>query len=185
MTDSVSSEAPPARYAAISRALHWLTVLLVLTTIPAGQIMIQKGLSRPLQDALFTYHKNIGPLIFLVVVLRLIFRAIYKAPPLPASVPPLQAKIAETVHGLIYVFLIVQTVSGYIRIQAGAFPLEIWDHFLPHPFGKIPWLETAAMAVHYWSRFVLVLLLLAHIGAATMHGLFKRDGVFSRMWPPL
>ena len=31
---------------------------------------------------------------------------------------------------------------------------------------------------------VLVILIAMHVGAAAYHGLVRRDGVFSRMWPP-
>ena len=66
------SEAAPARYPRLSRLLHWLTVILVLSTIPAGLIMVQEGLSRPLQNSLFLYHKNIGPVILILVALRIV-----------------------------------------------------------------------------------------------------------------
>ena len=62
-------------YRTPARLFHWIVALLVLATIPAGQIMIQDGLSRPVQNALFIFHKNVGVVILLVVLARLAPRA--------------------------------------------------------------------------------------------------------------
>ena len=179
------SEAAPARYPRLSRLLHWLTVILVLSTIPAGLIMVQEGLSRPLQNSLFLYHKNIGPVILILVLLRIVVRLLKPAPPLPASLSRPQVVAAEAVHGLLYLTLVVMAVSGIIRVQAGGFPMEFWDPFIGGMVAKSESLADTAKAVHHYARYVIIALIFAHVGAAAMHGLIKRDGVFSRMWPPV
>ncbi|MBF9036215.1 cytochrome b [Rhodobacterales bacterium HKCCE2091] len=184
MTTNSSFDAPSTRYVRAARLAHWLTAILVLTTIPAGLVMVQEGISRPLQDTLFLYHKNIGPVILILVVLRIVLRAMNPPPPLPDSVPRGQAIIAETVHWLLYLCLIVMAVSGFVRVQAGGFPMEIWDPLTGGLIDRNDTLEDAAKAVHYVVHFAIILLVCAHVGAAALHGLVKKDGVFSRMWPP-
>jgi len=181
----MSDTAIVPRYAPASRLLHWLTAVLVLTTIPAGLIMVQEGLPRPVQDSLFLYHKNIGPVIGILVVLRLAVRAARRPPPLPASLPRLQALMAETVHWLLYLTLVLMVVSGIVRVQAGGFPMEIWDPLIGGMIGKNEALATSASEFHELCKSVLIVLMAGHIGAAAMHGLVKRDGIFSRMWPPV
>jgi cytochrome b561 len=88
--------------------------------------MVQ-DIPRSLQDPLFILHKGLGPLVLVVVLLRLAWRATHPAPPLPASVPPLQARLAGAVHAGLYIFLIVQAVSGYVRVTTGGFPIEALD----------------------------------------------------------
>lgn len=179
------TELPPQRYPSLSRLLHWLTALLVLSTIPAGLIMVQEGISRPLQNSLFLYHKNIGPVILILVALRILVRLVKKAPPMPAHLPRAQAAAAEAVHGLLYLTLIVMAISGIVRVQAGGFPMEFWDPLIGGMVAKNEALANTAKAIHHFSRSVIIALLAAHIGAAAMHGLIKRDGIFSRMWPPV
>lgn len=181
---SLSEAQPPARYCRAARLLHWLTVLLVLTTVPAGLVMVQEGLPRPLQDTLFLYHKNIGPIILLLVVLRLAVRLISPPPPLPASVPAPQALAAGAVHWLLYLVLVALVISGIVRVQAGGFPMEVWDPLLGGMIGKDEALAKSASGFHNLAKTVLIGLLAMHMGAAALHGLVKRDGVFSRMWPP-
>lgn len=171
-------------YRAPARLMHWLTVLLVFSTIPAGVIMVQEGLARPTQNALFMWHKNIGVVILLLVLVRLIYRAANPPPPLPSSISSTQAAIAGLTHWGMYGLLIVMAVSGYIRVKAGGFPIEYLDALgVPSLVPRSDALEQIAQTVHFWARFPLVALILMHVGAALMHGIVKRDGVFSRMWP--
>jgi cytochrome b561 len=171
-------------YRAPARLMHWLTVLFVVSTIPAGLIMVQEGLSRPLQNGLFIWHKNIGVVILVLVLARLVYRAAHPPPPLPASLSPAQAAIAGLTHWGMYGLLLVMAVSGYVRVRAGGFPIEYLDMLgVPTLVPKSEALANTAKAIHFWARFPLVLLILMHIGAALYHGVVKRDGVFSRMWP--
>jgi cytochrome b561 len=176
----------PRGYNSVSRLLHWLTALLVIATIPAGMTMVQEGLSRPVQDTLYIFHKNVGVLILLIVLARLATRAASPPPPLPASVPSWQRRVAAVSHALLYALLLVMAVSGYVRVRAGGFPVEALDALgVPPMVPRSESLEDAAQTVHAVTRFFLVSLILVHVGAATQHALLRRDGVFQRMWPPV
>lgn len=175
-----------ASYKPFARLLHWIVAILVIATIPAGQIMIREGLERGTQDALFIFHKNIGVVILLLVIMRLVYRVFNPAPPLPASIPPLQRHIAQINHWLLYALLIVMGVSGYVRVSAGGFPLEVFDAMgIPKLVGKSDPIAAVAQSIHFYTRIALIPLILIHIGAALYHAVLKRDGVFSRMapWP--
>jgi cytochrome b561 len=178
------SAQPATAYRPAARALHWISALLVLATFPAGVIMLQEGLSRPLQNSLFMFHKNIGVVILLLVLARIAYRLANPPPPLPASVSATQARIAGAVHWLLYLFLIIMAVSGYVRVVAGGFPLEVWDAMgVPRLVAKSEELASQAKAIHATARFALFALILAHISAALYHGVVRKDGVLSRMWP--
>ena len=181
-----ADDLPLDGYRTPSRLLHWITALLVLATIPAGLTMVQEGLARPVQDTLFIFHKNVGVLILLLVLTRLTVRSVYPPPPLPATVPEWQRRAAGVSHTLLYALLIVMPVSGYIRVRAGGFPVEGLDALgLPPLVPRSKWLEETAMGIHWTARLILIAVILVHISAALQHALFRRDGVFQRMWPPL
>lgn len=173
-------------YGTVARLLHWITVVLVAVMIPVGIVMTQDNIPRSLQDPLFILHKGLGPLVLLLVLARLGWRAFHPAPPLPAIVPPLQARAARTVHALLYVFLIVQGVSGYVRVTTGGFPIELFRALgIPPLLPKAERVGEIASGVHAVSVVVLLVLIAMHVGAAAYHGIVRRDGVFSRMWPPI
>jgi cytochrome b561 len=171
-------------YGFTARLLHWVIALMVISTIPVGQIMIQDGLARSVQNTLFIYHKNVGVVILLLMLLRLAYRLANPPPPLPDSVSPAQQAIAHLTHWFLYLLVVVMAVSGYVRVVAGGFPLEMLDALgVPRLLEKNKDLANTAKAIHATARYGLVILILMHVGAALFHGIVKRDGVFSRMWP--
>lgn len=173
-------------YSAPARALHWLMAILILLTIPAGLIMVQEGLERSVQNALFIFHKNVGVALLILVLLRLFWRWRSPPPPKPASLPALQAKAAELSHAGLYVLMIAVPVAGYVRVKAGGFPIESLDALnMPSLVPRSDALAEVAKMVHYGAGLAIMALIALHVGAALFHGIVKRDGIFSRMWPPL
>jgi cytochrome b561 len=77
-------------------------------------------------------------------------------------------------------------VAGYVRVRAGGFPIEWLDALgLPTLVPRSDQLAEVAKNIHYSGSLVLAALVALHVGAALYHGMFRRDGVFSRMWPPV
>ena len=173
-------------YQTPARLFHWIIAAAVLLMIPAGLIMTQEGIARPLQDTLFLFHKNMGVILIPLILLRLIYRLRHPAPPLPASIPAWQRSAASVSHWLLYLLLIVMPISGFIRVRAGGFPIELLDRLGVGPWlAKSDALADAAKGLHYAAGMALIALLAIHIGAALQHGLIRRDGVWARIWPPV
>lgn len=178
MDDNLNAYRKPARI------LHWGIAIAVLLMIPAGLIMVTKGLPRPVQDMLFLFHKNTGVLLFPFILFRLFYRMAHPAPPLPATLPHWQQAIARLTHAGLYLLLLVMPISGYIRVRAGGYPIEMLDALSIGPgLAKNEALAQAAQGLHYLCAMILIVLVMLHIGAALYHALVLRDGVWSRMWP--
>lgn len=174
-----------ASYGTTARLFHWITAVMVLATIPVGAIMVRDGLARPTQDLLFIFHKNTGTILLLLILLRLVWRLLNPPPPLPASVPGWQATVSKAVHLGLYTMLLFMTVTGFVRVSAGGFPIELLDWLGVPRLPRNDSLAETASTLHFYGKFVLVALVLLHVSGAVFHGLVKRDGVFTRMWPPL
>ncbi len=171
-------------YDRMSRILHWLTALIVLAMIPVGLVMTNVD-DRAVQDSLFIFHKNAGALLLVLLAVRLVWRATHRAPPLPNSLPRVQKFAARATHAALYVLLIVMAVSGYVRVRAGGFPVELLDAIgVPSFVPRDDALAQTAKSIHARAKFGIGLFIALHVGAAAYHGLVRRDGVFSRMWPP-
>lgn len=175
---------PASSYRAPARWLHWIMALLALATIPAGFLMIQQGIPRSLQDSLFIFHKNVGVLLLVLIVVRILYRWRNPPPPEPAHLPAWQVKVAGLNHGLLYVLLLIMPLAGYIRVRAGGFPIEALDAMgIPALVPRSDALAEVAKTVHFYGALAIALLIAMHVGAALQHAIIKRDGVFSRMWP--
>ena len=176
----------PPGYTTTARLLHWIIALMVLSTIPIGTIMLREGIDRSTQDTLFILHKNGGVIILILVLARIAWRVANPSPPLPDTVPPIQRLASRTVHLGLYAMLIFMAVTGYTRVAAGGFPIEMLDALgLPRLAPRSDSLAETAQTLHHYGRYVLVALILVHVGAALYHALVMRDGVFRRMWPPV
>jgi len=175
----------PTGYDKVARMFHWVTVLLVLVMIPAGLIMTQ-DVPRALQDRLFVIHKGLGPLVFLVVLARLVWRLRHPPPPLPAEVPPAQARASRLMHAALYAFLLLQAASGYVRVTTGGFPIEALQAIgIPPLLPKAKAVAEVASTIHAVSVSILIALIVGHVAAALHHRFVRHDGVLARMWPPL
>lgn len=171
-------------YGRTARVLHWTMAVLVILMIAAGLTMTS-DVDRALQDRLFIFHKGTGVILLLLIAFRIVWRIGHPAPPLPASVPPLQQFAAHATHIGLYFFLVVMTVSGYVRVTTGGFPIELLNAIgIPPLLPRSKGVADVAESIHATAKFGLIILLLMHIGAAAFHGIVLRDGVFSRMWPP-
>jgi cytochrome b561 len=180
MTQTATTYRTPARL------LHWVMALLVLMTIPAGVVMVQEGISRQLQNSLFIFHKNVGVLLLVLVALRLIYRWRVAPPPLPAAMPDWQKRAANLSHAGLYTLLVLVPVAGYTRVKAGGFPIESLDAMgVPSFVPRSDALASVAQTVHFLGGLAIGALIALHVAAALQHGLLKRDGVFTRMWPPI
>ena len=174
-----------SRYGNAARVLHWLMAGLILLTVPAGLIMVQAGINRDLQDALFIYHKNVGVCLLVLVMIRLVVRWRNPPPAAPSESPLWQRRIAQLTHWALYALLVIVPVAGLVRVRAGGFPIEALDALgVPVFVPRSDTLAEQAKTVHYLAGLVIMAFIALHIAAALFHGLVKRDGVFSRMWPP-
>lgn len=94
--------------------------------------------------------------------------------------------MAKTTHWGLYVLLLVQTVSGYLRTVAGNFPIEILEVVgIPPLLSEMPELERAMLLVHTASAYILTAAIAAHVSAAVYHAITENDGILRRIWPPV
>ena len=95
-----------------------------------------------------------------------------------------QARIASLTHGAIYALLFARPISGWVVNSSAGFPLQWFGLVnLPHIVGRDHGLHELAEEVHEIMFWLLVLLVVAHAGAAFYHHLFQRDATLARMLP--
>ncbi|MEL6202449.1 MAG: cytochrome b [Pseudomonadota bacterium] len=177
---------PPTSYKTPARILHWTMALLVLGMIPVGFLMLNDALSRELRNMMFISHKNMGVVLLLLILVRIVYR--WRNPPQlkPVELAPMQEFAAHATHIGLYILLLVMPLSGYIRVRAGGFPIEALDALgIPALVPRSDGLAAVAKSVHYYAAYGITILIAMHIGAALYHGLVRKDDIFSRMWPVL
>ncbi len=166
------------RYTPALRVLHWVIALLVLATWPLGAVI--GFVKEDVKLDFYLFHESIGFIVFWLLLLRVGVRLIHGRPAHDA--PPIEKYAAFAVHGLLYLFLVVMPVSGFLATNAHGFPLswfglfEVWS-----PIGKSPAIAGTFSAVHGWSAWILISLVGLHVAAALFHHVVRRDGTLMRM----
>ncbi len=171
------------RYTGVAIALHWLVAVLVLATIPLGLYMTELPLS-PRKLQLYAYHKWIGVTVFLLAVLRVLWRLGHRPPPPGGEGPVWQRRAARVAHGLLYVLIVAVPVSGWVYSSAVGVPtvyLGVWQ--LPDLVSRNRELADVLKVVHVTLAYTMAALVAVHIAAALKHHFVDRDGVLARMVP--
>lgn len=171
------------RYSNTAVLFHWTVATLVIVNLFLG--LVHELVSRPLAGAMLDLHKPIGLLVLLLSLARLIWRLGHRAPPLPPEVPGWQRGLAHAVHWSLYLLMIALPATGWWFVSASAtrFPITAFGLF-PLPFLAVPSGSLSGGPVHQahvvlgWIMLALVIL---HVGAALWHQFGKRDRLIGRM----
>jgi cytochrome b561 len=178
----------------LARLLHWGMALLIIGLLLVGWYMVNvvgNG-DLVLRYQLTQTHKSFGFVVFVLALLRLLWRSANPTPLAPAA-PKWETVAAGATHAMLYALMIVLPLSGWLMASAspmndaGAFPFQVRNMVfglfaLPdpvHPGSRS--LEAAFKTVHLGAAIGLAALLALHAGAAAFHHLVRRDDVLRRM----
>jgi cytochrome b561 len=169
-----------ARFPAMSRFLHWLMAVMVLSMLFIGIGMVATESTR--YHVLVSIHKPLGIAILVLVIIRFVNRLLNPPPPLPVSLPRWQRMAAEGSHYLLYALMLSMPLIGWGMLSAEPYPVVLagplrLPPILPQNAALYAWLRQ----LHTVLAYLFFLTFLAHFGAALLHGLVRRDGVFESM----
>ena len=170
------------RFGIITIVLHWLVAPTVFFLFVLGWWMT--GLDY--YDSWYKlgpwWHKSIGVMLFITVLLRLCWRFISPPPQPVSSHQPWEIKIAHAVHLLLYLLLFVTMLSGYLISTADNRPIEVFGWFsVPATITSIPEQEDVAGLVHLIVASTLIGLVSLHAAAALKHHFIDRDRSLKRI----
>jgi cytochrome b561 len=174
---------PVDRWGPVSQLLHWTIALLVVAMSVIGLWMVELP-NTPRKIEIYALHKSIGLTILALAVARLAWRLHAGAPATLAGLPRWQVRTANLTHALLYALLFAMPLSGWLLNAAAGFPLQWFGLFnLPRVIGRDETLHELAATLHEAGFWLLLVLVLAHAGAAFHHHLFRQDDTLARMMP--
>ena len=162
------------------RVMHWLMAALVLGMLFIGVGMVST--TGPAYVWLLALHRPLGIAILALVLIRVPLRLATGAPALPDDLPIVQKRIAWGSHVLLYLALVAMPLIGWGMLSAGGYPIlltkdMVLPPILPHDLALYGFLRQA----HTVVAVLFFALILAHMAAALVHGLIRRDGVLKSM----
>lgn len=173
------SETAPKRYHPAHAALHWLIALLVFMMLGVGKF-VMPGIPTddPQKPMMLQTHAYIGGTIAVLLILRLLLRFTARRPAPADAGNAFLNFLAKAVHFLLYLLLIGMVLSGLGLFQMANLP-AVFSGAEPYPQNFFDYLPRMGHGLTSWLLLALVLL---HLGAALYHQFVRRDHLLARMW---
>jgi cytochrome b561 len=170
-------------YTAVAKFFHWGMALVIAGLLAMGFVMTDLPLS-PEKLQYYSWHKWAGVSVFVLVWLRLVWRATHTPPAYPDSMSALLQRLAHLGHAGLYGLMLVIPLSGWLLSSAKGVQ-TVWFGVLPLPdlLEKDKELGHLLHEVHESLNFLLLALLCGHVAAAFKHHWIDRDDILKRMLP--
>jgi cytochrome b561 len=170
-------------YGSVAKFLHWSIVILII----AQYVIIESAeemADGPGKLETIALHKSIGMLVFGLALVRIAWRFLNGRDPSPVPMPHAQRVAAATGHGLLYVLILAQPLTGWIMSSAGGHPTSFFGLF------EFPMLAAENHDAHEFYEevhesvfLVLVTVAALHALAALFHHFVRKDDTLRRMLP--
>ena len=124
-------------------------------------------------------HVILGLTIFYIVIIRLLNKILNPTPKLNPSIFKGQAFLAKVNHILLYIAILLITISGILKKLFNGETLIIF-------FKEIQIKDNFELAdqfynVHILSNYVIIFLIVIHLIAVIVHRLFFKDNLLKKM----
>ena len=170
----------------VTVALHWIVGLTMIVLVAVGVYMTDYKVY-----ALYPIHKSFGMLIFIVVLMRVIWRLKQGWPEAASKYKTWEQSLSRVVHWVLIIATVVMPISGMLMSGLGGHGLHIFGLELlaatpnPDEAGKmIPIngpLAGISHEVHEIAGKVMFVAFLLHLAGALKHHFIDKDGTLRRM----
>jgi len=170
-------------YGWVSKAFHWIMAALFLAMFLSGLLMGEMKNS-PLKLQIYALHKSTGILILLLAFQRLCWKITQIAPELPAHMTSFQRLLAHGTHWMLYLFLFIIPISGWLMSNAAGYNVWFYGLFpLPSLIQPDRDLRKFFAESHEIMAYTAIWLMTLHVAAALWHHFAVRDQLLLRMLP--
>lgn len=170
-------------YGVVAKFLHWTIVVLIIAQFILAEWAdeLPDGIDKL---AILSRHKSIGMLVFLLAIVRIGWKLANRGAPAPVPMPRRQQVAAAAGHGLLYLLLLAQPLTGWAMSSAANYPVTLfgWVQFPPLVAPNHD-LHEALADVHEGTFVALATVAVLHALAALYHHFFMKDDSLRRMLP--
>src|SRR5215469_4122501 len=165
------------------RFLHWLTLVLVATTFVLA-FSIDLSRSKEAAGVIIQLHRSFGVTLWVVTLIRFVWRQFSRFPHWPADMPQLMRFAAQWSEYVLYALLLVQPILGLLHTNAHGERVN-WFFFgqLPPLIGQNRLLARQLVEMHEMVGLLLLGLMALHTSAALYHHFWRRDDTLAAMLP--
>jgi cytochrome b561 len=180
--DTVSRGVEAKAFDPLIKIAHWFTLFLIVAVFSTAALV--HDVPNAWKLTLFQLHRSLGATIWIVTVMRLIWRQFARLPDWPPSLSNPMRTAARSVEYTLYGLLLLQPVLGllYANAQGGRtgvfFVLR-----LPPLIQRNDELAEQLLQAHGAVANLLLAVIALHAAAALFHHFIRRDEILNRMLP--
>jgi cytochrome b561 len=170
-------------YGAVAKFLHWGVVILIIVQYFLAEAAEELP-DGPGKLDMITRHKSLGMLLLLLALARIGWKLANRGLPPPVPMAKVQRIAAAAGHGLLYLLLLAQPISGWMMSAAAGYPVSLFGLFeFPALVSENHDLHESLEEVHEVLFTVLAVVAVLHALAAVYHHFFVKDDTLRRMLP--
>ena len=169
-------------YGWVSILLHWVIAVAFFSLFILGDYMLRLDYYHPWYQSAPDWHKSMGLLFIVTLVMRFTWR-LYSPKPEPlSSHQTWEVFIATVVHWIFYLLLFIICISGYLITSADANPISVFSLF-EIPVLNLEWQHQAddAGLAHWLMAYICMGLVGLHVIAALKHHFIDHDMTLKRI----
>jgi cytochrome b561 len=177
-----------SRYGYFRRLVHAAVALIGLGLLGVGVLFyffghdgLQAKFGADTTKMLYTYHKSLGLVAFVLMLMVFSMRRRNGVPPYDPPLAVLLRFPSKLVHWLIILAMLVMPILGLLGTVAGGHPVQFFDWSLPNVVAENKALSEQFFHYHSLVGWVLLGLVGIHLAGAYLHGPIAHDKVNSRM----
>lgn len=174
------------KFSPITITLHWLVAISIICLLAVGFYMAEAE-----AWSLYPIHKSFGIIVFVLAVIRIIWRIKNGWPTPVRDYPAWEHKLAVVTHWILIIGTIVMPLSGFIFSGAGGYGVELFGLTLApsnpdpaNPGHVIPFnkaMSDGGHEVHETVGLIMAVVILLHIAGALKHHIIDKDRTLLRM----
>lgn len=162
--------------------LHWLIVICVFSLMGLGWYMTGLEKGTPAVSHFYNLHKSIGLIALALVAVLINFRLRSQLPQLPSSMPSWEIKAARAGHWMLYIFLIVVPLSGYLESNFAKWGIDFFGFHMPSWGPDNKSIYHIFNRIHVYGSNIFAGVIVLHFLAALKH-MIQKTKVIYRMLP--
>jgi cytochrome b561 len=174
------------KFDAVTIAMHWATVLLVIGLFAVGlALATHQAPNEATVETLLTLHRSLGVSVWTLSAVRLAWRANWASfPPWPQSMGSAQRLAARFSEYGLYALLMIQPLTGTVESLSRGHPFELFFVVrVPALMARNGTIVHLFEAIHEWGAWLFAAVIGVHAAAGLLHRFILRDGVFQSMSP--
>ncbi len=170
-----------SRYGSVTIFLHWFMLLLLAAVYACIELRELWPRGSDPRELIKTWHFMLGLSVFTLVWIRLVARVRGETPPIVPAPAAWQSTLAGAAHVVLYLFMILMPIGGWLILSAEGKPIPFFGLELPALVAPNKELAEQIEEIHELGGTVGYWLIGLHAAAALFHHYVKRDSTLLRM----